>query len=92
VLKRRVQALGGAPDADSGVWGMFAKLVQGGADVLGERAAIAALEEGEDHGRDDYKRDVNKLDGESRRIVETQILPEQERTHRTLSTLKHTHH
>jgi uncharacterized protein (TIGR02284 family) len=92
VLKRRVQALGGEPDEDSGIWGVFAKIIQGGADVLGERAAISALEEGEDHGRDDYKRDVAKLDGESRRIVESQVLPEQERTHRTLSTLKHAQH
>ena len=66
-------------------------MIQGGADILGEKIAIAALEEGEDHGRDDYKRDVAKLDGESRRIIETQVLPEQERTHHTLSTLKHAH-
>jgi uncharacterized protein (TIGR02284 family) len=92
VLTRRVAALGGSPEAKSGVWGVFAKLVQGGADVLGEKAAVAALEEGEDHGRDDYKRDVGKLDGESRRIIESQVLPEQERTHRTLSTIKHTLH
>jgi demethoxyubiquinone hydroxylase (CLK1/Coq7/Cat5 family) len=92
VLQRRVQALGGAANSGSGVWGIFAKVVQGGADVLGEKVAIAALEEGEDHGRDDYKRDIDKLDGESRRIIEAQVLPEQERTHRTLSTLKHTLH
>ena len=92
VIKRRVQALGGEPEEDSGIWGVFAKIIQGGADVLGERAAIAALEEGEDHGRDDYRRDVAKLDGESRRIIESQVLPEQERTHRTLSTLKHAQH
>jgi hypothetical protein len=45
-----------------------------------------------DHGRDDYKREIGKLDGESRKIIEAQILPEQERTHRTMSVLKHTLH
>jgi hypothetical protein len=92
VLSRRITSLGGAPATGSGPWGTFAKLVQGGADALGENNAIRALEEGEDHGRDDYKREIDKLDGESRKIVEAQILPEQERTHRTMSVLKHTLH
>jgi len=58
--------------------------------LLGEKAAVAALEEGEDHRRDDYRREVGKVDAESRQSIEVEVLPEQERTHGTLSTLKKT--
>ena len=88
LLKRRVATLGGDPATESGPWGTFAKLVEGSAKVFGDKAAIAALEEGEDHGRNDYRRDIDKLDAESRQLVERQVLPEQERTHQELSTLK----
>jgi demethoxyubiquinone hydroxylase (CLK1/Coq7/Cat5 family) len=87
-LRTQVQRLGGSPAEGSGPWGAFAKLVEGGAKLFGEKAAIAALEEGEDHGRDDYRRDVAKLAGEARTFVTTNIMPEQERTHRALSDLK----
>jgi uncharacterized protein (TIGR02284 family) len=87
-LTQRVRALGGSPATESGVWGSFAKLITGGAALFGEKAAIAALEEGEEHGLKDYRRDLSQLDVESRRLVEMQILPEQERTHRTISSLK----
>ena len=35
-----------------GLWGQFATAVEGRRG-LGEKAAISALEQGEDHGRDD---------------------------------------
>jgi len=88
LLKNRIHSLGGEPEQESGAWGTFAKLVEGGAKLLGDKAAVAALEEGEDHGRNDYRRDLEKLDTESRQLVESQVLPEQERTHDTLSLLK----
>jgi uncharacterized protein (TIGR02284 family) len=66
-LSSYISELGGKPAASSKVWGAFAKLVTAGATALGERAAIAALEEGEDHGRDDYKSDLSDLDIDSRR-------------------------
>lgn len=90
VLRSRIETLGGDPATSSGTWGAFAKLVEGSARMLGDKAAVAALEEGEDHGRDDYRRDVDKLDAESRQLVENQVLPEQHRTHQTLSSLKKT--
>ena len=64
----------------------------GGAKAFGEKAAIAALEEGEDHGLRLYKGDLDKLDPATRTLVETDVLPAQERTHRSLSTLKHAMH
>ena len=91
-LRDRIVELGGEPDSSSGVWGVFAKSVEGSAKVFGEKTAIAALEEGEDHGLRDYRSDVEKLDARERVFVETQILPAQERTHEAMSRLKHTLH
>ena len=53
---------------------------------------MAALEEGEDHGLKLYRDDLTKLDAPARQLVETDLLPEQERTHQFMSTLKHTLH
>lgn len=91
-LREQVMRLGGRPDESSGAWGTFAKLVAGSAKAFGEKAAIAALEEGEDHGLRLYKGDIDKLDPASRALVEADVLPAQERTHRSLSTLKHAMH
>ena len=91
-LRDRIEKLGGKPAEGSGVWGTFAKLVQAGADVLGEKTAIQALEEGEDHGLADYQRDMDKTHGEARRFVRMELLPAQKRTHERLSRLKKTLH
>lgn len=92
LLRQRISSLGGTPEQGSGAWGVWAKLVQGGGNLLGEKTALQALEEGEDHGLDDYRRDLDELDGETRSWVESNILPNAERTHGTLSTLKRTVH
>ena len=92
LLRQRIRSIGGEPAEGSGAWGAFAKLVEGGAKAFGEKAAISALEEGEDHGRDDYQRDLDKLDLDSRQLVQAQVLPEQVRTHRVVSDMKHAMH
>lgn len=91
-IRDRVEKLGGKPVEGSGIWGAFAKLVQGGADLLGEKTAIQALEEGEDHGLADYQRDMDKTHGEARRFVRMELLPSQKRTHERMSRLKKTLH
>jgi len=88
LLRDQITTLGGAPATSSGVWGAFAKAVEGGAKAFGERAAIAALEEGEDHGRNDYKRDVDKLEPTTRDLIRSRVMPEQQRTHDAMSQLK----
>ncbi len=45
----------------SGVWGAFAKTLQAGADLLGDRAAIALLEQGEDRILELYKQKAHGL-------------------------------
>jgi uncharacterized protein (TIGR02284 family) len=90
VLSAQIRALGGSPATSSGVWGAFAKAVEAGAKAFGDKAAVAALEEGEDHGRNDYRRDIEKLEPASREIVQSRVIPEQQRTHDTMSALKKT--
>jgi demethoxyubiquinone hydroxylase (CLK1/Coq7/Cat5 family) len=88
ILTEEIRRLGGTPAQSSGAWGSFVKVVEGGAAALGEKAAIAALEEGEDHGNADYKRDVAKLDPGVRTVIEQKIMPLQLRSHSEISALK----
>lgn len=87
-LSSMISSLGGQPDTSSGVWGGFAKLVEGGAKLFGKSAAVAALEEGEDHGKRLYRDNVDELSPETRAFIRSQIMPEQQRTHDTLSSLQ----
>jgi hypothetical protein len=89
MLQDTIRALGGEPATTSGPWGVFAKVVERGAKVLGEKAAVGALEEGEDHGLKDYKADFADLDFETRALVQQKLLPAQQQTHDRLSQLKH---
>lgn len=88
-LSSRISALGGKPDDSSGMWGGFAKLVEGSAKLFGKSAAVAALEEGEDHGKRLYSDNVDELTPDTRAFIRSQIMPEQQRTHDALSALQH---
>jgi demethoxyubiquinone hydroxylase (CLK1/Coq7/Cat5 family) len=81
LLRDRLMAVGYEASQTSGAWGAFARLVQRGADLLGDKAAMAALEEGEDHGLQRYTEDLDALDAQTREFVRGELLPEQERTH-----------
>ena len=91
-LRREVVRLGGKPEEGSGAWGAFAQLAEGSAKVLGEKAAISALEAGEDRGLQLYRDDIENLDPAPRAVAERDVLPAQERTYQSLSTLKHSLH
>ncbi len=90
VLKQQIQSLGGEPVQSSGTWGTVGKVIASAAGMLSDKAAVGALEEGEDLVRDDYQRDLDKLDPSSRQMVQEQLLPEQLQTHATMSSLKKT--
>lgn len=87
-LSTRITALGGEPDDTSGAWGGFAKLVEGGAKLFGKSAAIAALEEGEDHGKRLYEDNLDELSEHIKEFIRSQIMPEQRRTHDALAEIK----
>ena len=90
LLSEAILGRGGEPSPSSGAWGSLVRMVERSALALGEGAAIAVLEEGEDHGRDDYLRDLDTLEPSARQLVEFAILPEQRRTHDTVRAVKHT--
>jgi bacterioferritin (cytochrome b1) len=89
ILRDRIEALGGVPTQNAGLWGAFATVVEKGAIVLGDDVAIRALEEGEDRRLADYRTQASKLDESMRSFFETTLLLEQERTHRMMSELLH---
>lgn len=55
LLRNNVLEMGGEPSSDSGAWGAFANTVQGVAKVFGESSALKSLQQGEEHGLDDYE-------------------------------------
>ncbi len=75
LLQRSITSSGGEPASTSGAWGSFAKLAEGSAKVFGEKAAIAALEEGEDRGLKLYQNDLEKLDPSAQELVRTDSAP-----------------
>lgn len=54
-LQAQIQGMGGTPTQDSGAWGTWAKTVMGGAKLLGDKAALKALKEGEESGAKEYQ-------------------------------------
>lgn len=90
LLRQRVVELGGSPDSSSGAWGAFAKLVEGAGAVFGVGPALSALKQGEDHGLNDYRRDLGDLDTTSQELVRSRLLPEQERTYQAIVNLQQT--
>jgi hypothetical protein len=89
LLTEAILGRGGEPSPSSGAWGSLVRMIERSALALGEGAALAVLEEGEDHGRDDYLRDLDGLEPSARQLVEFAILPEQRRTHDTVKAVKH---
>lgn len=87
-LRQRILQLGGSPAESSGAWGAIASIVERGAAALGDKLAIRALEEGEGRGLKEYKSALEKLDGDVRALVESELLPEQIKTHQKVSALK----
>lgn len=87
LLTAKVRELGGKPETDSGVWGSFAKMVEGGAKMFGEKAALKVLEEGEDRGRDNYSEEASKLSPAMQTFINRTIMPEQQLSHNKLNAV-----
>ena len=66
--------------SDSGAWGSWAKVVTGSAKMLGEKAALKALKEGEEHGLKQYKDalDSDDLPVEVRTAIKQDFIPSQQ--------------
>jgi len=88
LLTEAILGRGGDPASSSGAWGQLVRLIERSAAAISQSAAVAVLEEGEDHGRDDYLRDLDELEPSARQLIEFAILPEQRRTHDTIKGVK----
>jgi hypothetical protein len=87
-IRRAILDEGGEPAHASGAWGLFARAVAGGARALGWKTVITTLEEGEDHGLKEYGDMMVRLDEPVRKLVSTQLYPEQQHTHSVMAALK----
>ena len=87
LLRANVIDMGGTPSTDSGAWGVFAKASQGVAKVFGESSALKGLQQGEDHGREEYQDALENDDvlPGCEELIRTELLP---RTERHIATLK----
>ena len=88
-LQALINRLGGTPCEDSGTWGTWAKIVQGGANLLGKKAALMALQGGEKSGAEAYEEALQdaELTSDIRSLIETKLLPAQQAHIRTLERL-----
>ncbi|MCB0310059.1 MAG: DUF2383 domain-containing protein, partial [Bdellovibrionales bacterium] len=64
-LKERVRRMGGEPVEGSGIWGSFAKAVEGTAALFGNKSALMALKQGEEKGANDYEKALENDDVEA---------------------------
>lgn len=87
LLRSNIIQHGGVPDATSGLWGSFAKLVEKGASLIGTRSVIAALEEGEERGVAQY-RHPGDMDPSSIQLIDTVLLARQLETHERMRMRK----
>ncbi|MCR9160009.1 MAG: DUF2383 domain-containing protein [Nannocystaceae bacterium] len=87
LIRTRVELLGGTADSHSGVWGAIAGVLEGGATLIGEKAALRLLEEGELHGIRHYDQ-LGEMSSATRTFIFNELLPEQERTTATLRSLR----
>jgi uncharacterized protein (TIGR02284 family) len=88
-LRQRIEQLGGKPSESSGAWGAIAKAAEGAATIGGDKKAIDMLEEGEDRGLEDYRKILDDVDSETAMMIQSELLPGQERTHAVMRSLKH---
>lgn len=78
-LKALIRDEGGEPSTGSGAWGYWANTVAGVAKLVGPGAALQALYQGEDHGKNDYEAALkdDTVPQEVKDEVRVRLLPRQ---------------
>lgn len=77
-LRSMIQQMGGHASNDSGAWGTWARTVMGAAKLLGDKAALKALKEGEESGLKDWNAVQARCSPEMRAQFEPTIARERE--------------
>jgi len=77
-LRQHIHQHGGEPATGSGLWGAWAKFVEGSAKVFGKTAALKALKEGEEHGIKEYQNALNDEDlaADCKNLIRSQLQPQ----------------
>jgi hypothetical protein len=78
-LRSRIREMGGEASDSSGAWGAWAKSVEGAASIFGDKAALKALKEGEEHGLKDYQDALDDVDATSASIIESEFISSQQK-------------
>ena len=78
-LRDEIGRLAGEADDSSGVWGAWAKVVEGTASLFGDASALKALKEGEEHGLKDYREAIDDVDESARELITNRLIPAQVR-------------
>lgn len=88
-LRGKIQQQGGSAAQDSGAWGSLAKVAMASANLLGQQAVLKVLREGELTGYEEYDKALqdHELPADIRSLIETKLLPAQQRHMRTLDQL-----
>jgi rubrerythrin len=94
LLRERLEVLGRAPPETEGRGTGFAKLTNLGSRDLSVTAhsVVQSLAEGEEYGLQDYEAKLDRLDEESRRFVQAELLDAQRRTHAAVNEVHRTLH
>lgn len=76
-LRDHLREMGAEPTNDSGLWGSFANLMEAAANVLGSSPALAVLEQGEEHGIDEYEEALRNpaVMEEMKAVIRDSLLP-----------------
>jgi uncharacterized protein YbjQ (UPF0145 family) len=88
----RLQKYANAPVKEdsktSGAWGTFAEAWTGGAKLFGDKAAVKALKQGEEHGIEEYNQLLNdeKVSADLKEIVRSELIPQQKQHIKTLES------
>jgi hypothetical protein len=89
LLRAAIAQQHGVPvDHGPPAWEGLVRVVEGLADDIGDKATVAALEQGEEHGLEDYRVDLTRLAASSQQLVQMQLLPKQVQSHHAISELK----
>lgn len=77
-LRQHVHKHADEPATGSGLWGSWAKFIEGTAKIFGKTAALKALKEGEEHGIEQYKdaSNDNDLAADCKNLIRSQLLPQ----------------
>lgn len=88
-LESHIKQLGSRPIKSSGLWVTWSSAVSGSAKLFGKSAAIAALKQGEEHGKELYEDALSesKLPPGSEILVRERLLPQQREHIMTLERL-----